>query len=63
MTSDKGVSNAMESETGKEYIEMEEIGKIDNSGMYCLTKVNIYESCGKLSLIKVRYSQNKIVVS
>ena len=63
LTPDKDVSIAMESEPGKEYIEMEEIGKIDNSGTYCLTKVNIYESCGKLSLIKVRYSQNKNVVS
>ena len=35
LTSDKGVSNTMESEPGKEYIEMEEIGKIDNSGTYC----------------------------
>ena len=35
LTSDKGVSTAMESEAGKEYIEMEEIGKIENSGMYC----------------------------
>ena len=41
LTSDKGVSLAMESEPGKECIEMEEIGKVENSGMYCLTKVNI----------------------
>ena len=42
LTSDKDVSTAMESEPGKEYIGMEEIEKIDNSGMYCLTKVNDY---------------------
>ena len=35
LTSDKDVSTAMESEPGKEYIEMEEIGKIENLGMYC----------------------------
>ena len=52
--SDKGVSIGMESEPGKEYIEMEEIGKLENSGMYCLTNVNIYKSCSKLSLLKVR---------
>ena len=54
LTSDKDVTTAMESETGKEYIEMEEIGKLENSGMYCLTNVNIYKSCSKLSLLKVR---------
>jgi len=32
LMSDKDVSTAMESEPGKEYIEMEEIGKIQNSG-------------------------------
>ena len=36
LMSDKGVSTAMELEPGKEYIEMEEIGKIENSGMYCM---------------------------
>ena len=35
LTSDKDVSTAMESEPGKEHIEMEEIGKLENSGMYC----------------------------
>ena len=35
LTSDKDVTTAMELEPGKEYIEMEEIGKIENSGMYC----------------------------
>ena len=54
LSSDNCVSTAMELEPGKEYIEMEEIGKIDNSGTYCLTKVNIYKSCSKLSLLKVR---------
>ena len=34
LTSDKGVPTAMELEPGKEYIEMEEIGKIENLGMY-----------------------------
>ena len=47
LTSDKGVSLAMESEPGKECIEMEEIGKLENSGMYCLTKVNML--CGNMS--------------
>jgi hypothetical protein len=63
LMSDKGVSTAMESEAGKECIEMEEIGKSENSGMYCFTKVNIYKSCGKLSTLKVRYSQKKNVGS
>ena len=35
LTSDKDGSTAMESEPGKEHIEMEEIGKLENSGMYC----------------------------
>ena len=35
LTSDKDVLTAMELEQGKEHIEMEEIGKLENSGMYC----------------------------
>ena len=35
LTSDKGVSNAMEPEPGIEYIQMGEIRKIENSGMCC----------------------------
>ena len=37
----------MESEPGKEHIEMNEIGKLENLGMYCLTKVNML--CGNMS--------------
>ena len=35
LTLDKDVTTAMESEPGKEHIEMEEIGKLENWGMYC----------------------------
>ena len=34
LMSDKDVSTVMKSEPGKEYIEMREIGKIENSGRY-----------------------------
>ena len=68
--SDKGVSLAMESEPGKECIEMEEIGKLENSGMYCLTKVNML--CGNMSqlvfprttwksgFLEIRFSGNPV---
>ena len=35
LASDKCLSTSIELEPGKEYIEMEEIGKLENSGMYC----------------------------
>ena len=36
LASDKCLSTSIELEPGKEYIEMEEIGKIENLGRYCM---------------------------